>query len=204
MNILLLGNAGAGKDTIAEALGSGYNNVKFATALRELAVNTSTLTMEQLTDPYHKDAPVKYTVDFIGLAVYVGGLDGTPAPGDLRTPRDYLNWLGTGVLRQKDPEWHIRRTASQIHPDNNVFTDCRFVNEFDLVVERFNEQDLYVVIIKDRDGNMPYQFELSEIMAKLGWYASAADYDIDIKVLVNKYSTAEEFQRAALRVLTET
>ena len=200
MNILLLGNAGAGKDTVAEALGSDYHNIKFATALRELAVKTSTLNMEQLTEPDLKDAPTKYTVDYGFLASYVGGLEDIQAPNNLQTPRDYLNWLGTGVLRKKDPEWHIRQTSEQIHSDNNVFTDCRFVNEFELVANLFGD-NLTVLVIRDRNGTMPCEFEMMDIMVKLGWYALAAEYDLNVKIIDNHYSTAKEFQQAALSIL---
>lgn len=53
------------------------------------------------------------------------------------TMRDWLQFIGTDLIRANDPEWHVRRTLTSMDPNKNyVFDDARFPNEIEALINK--------------------------------------------------------------------
>lgn len=118
MLIGIMGNAGAGKDTIADLLVTwrGFTKLSFADPMKRFCQEIFDFSHEQLWGP--KEAKE------------------TPDPRwDGLTPRKALQLLGTEWGRQMHPDVWVRyaiRTAKDLGR-NAVLADCRFRNEFDAI-----------------------------------------------------------------------
>ena len=53
------------------------------------------------------------------------------------TMRDWLQFIGTDLIRSYDPDWHIKKTFAMMDPNKNyVFDDTRFPNEIEALIEK--------------------------------------------------------------------
>ena len=54
----------------------------------------------------------------------------------LNTVRDMLQYIGTNVIREYNPNWHVDKLREMIKPNTNyVFEDTRFPNEKKMLEE---------------------------------------------------------------------
>jgi len=146
--IILLGNKQVGKDTGASAIISKYPfayNVKFSAALKLLAAKVSNVPLA-LLEGGDRDAHFPdLHVNLHHLTDLFGALD-IKEPW-LSTPRELLIWLGTEVIRNKvSKEWHVEETFKALKPGMiPIFTDVRFANEINTVIDNFDRVDVALV-----------------------------------------------------------
>jgi hypothetical protein len=138
--IVIIGAAGAGKDTAADAiiqeLGSQdtYQNLKFAAPLKDLCANLFGWDRRKLdTDLEYKESK----------AMYPDGSACMSVAGETQTRRQILQHLGTDIFRNQvnDGIWLqaalVKAKASE-GVDVFVATDCRFHNELEFIQNNFN------------------------------------------------------------------
>lgn len=133
-HIIIGGRSKAGKSEAANAL-TGYTIIKFADALKDVVCAVVGITRPELEATKDNPRPI-----FIGgqqLAIINHHL-GFRAPAELLFNRTFdsirhlLKFLGTEVIREKDPDWHVRKLQSRIEPGVAYCAeDCRFRNERD-------------------------------------------------------------------------
>ena len=171
--IILLGNRQVGKDTAASAITTKYpftTNVKFSKALKELAASVTGLPVSVFAEgdrdiPFTIPSP---TLNWKLLATTLGITEIPLGYDDCLTPRDILIWLGTDVIRTHAGEgWHIHRTQEGLPVGKiPIFTDMRFENELDWVLETFDSVSVGLI---HRNG-FPvdcHELELSKVIHKL-------------------------------------
>lgn len=53
------------------------------------------------------------------------------------TMRDWLQFIGTDVIRAHDPDWHVKNTLALLEDDKDyVFDDTRFPNEIEALIDK--------------------------------------------------------------------
>ena len=143
----LTGLAGAGKDTVADALveHAGFTKVAFADELRQEVLHAfERADLQLLTDRATKETPSDRLalgwctdLEFVRAvnASQYGGAMPLEALDVPRSPRQILQWWGTEYRRAQDEEYwvallnnRIRTLQGQGQP-HIVVTDCRFPNE---------------------------------------------------------------------------
>jgi hypothetical protein len=144
--LLLMGPEGAGKSTVAEHLVAmhGFVELSFAGALREsalamwngIAAMSSEFPTLSLADTFDREKKEKPIGDFV--------LAGRPF-----SPRVLLQWFGTDILRNlvADDIWAhatLNRMRTEIAKGQRrfVFSDYRFSNERQSIIEFLRNQDL--------------------------------------------------------------
>lgn len=134
------GRCFSGKDELANICKQyGYTKLSFATPLKNLIIELTGLKdVEELNgkkneplgaefdeELYDKlsmltDIPVDYCMKYAASITKES------------TGRDWLQIIGTDLIRRYDPDWHVKRTVSMIEPDKKyVFDDTRFPNELE-------------------------------------------------------------------------
>ncbi len=145
--IVLMGAAGAGKDTVAELINevaypNSFNNsasIKFSRKLKWAVAEIFNLDVGDLDDPAYK---ARF------LARPIAGC---------KTVRELLQWFGTDLLRSYDEnvwvnamldeEWQVwENEKDDLPPDFYISTDCRFPNEQQALLDTF-ESCLFVRLV---------------------------------------------------------
>ena len=150
--IVILGAAGSGKDTAAnaiiETLGGqdvNFQNLKFAAPLKDMCALLFGWDRHRLdTDLEYKESKAHYP-------------DGSPCmqvAWETQTRRQILQILGTDIMRKQvnDGIWlQAAMVEAEASGGVDVFiaTDCRFDNELDFIYSNF---DRVLVIRVERDG----------------------------------------------------
>lgn len=117
----LIGKKQSGKSTAAKYLNEKYKfaELSFATRLKEGAMALFDLTEEQVNGP----SEIREAI----------------IPHYEMSARQILQWLGTDVLREKWPNFHVDVLRRQINHHNFydkwVITDVRFPNEIEFIKE---------------------------------------------------------------------
>lgn len=140
--LVLIGKAGAGKDTVADMIHEMHQSprprpFRFSAPLKEAVANIFGWAPNMLGDLAYKeekfDKPMKT-------------IDGR----NLWSRREVLQYIGTDVFRTLDSDVWINAALRAAHCTANAFdtngficTDCRFPNELDALVKHFGS--VYVV-----------------------------------------------------------
>lgn len=168
--VMVSGLAGAGKDTLGEALATmgGFVRVAFADGLKTL-----------VAQEFGIDVQVLHTQEGKAARVHPGSCS-----TDTRTWRDVLIQVGRRE-RERDPEVFARlavQTMVQIQesavPPRFVVTDFRFPLEWE-VMERTGWRMVHVHVT--RDGNTRPQFEADGLVGgPMGWRSPRPHVSIDV------------------------
>lgn len=148
----LTGPASSGKDTVADLLVThcGFVKLAFADPLKAEVSDAFGIEPLYLTRRETKEHPMtglalrKCLSDgFVGRMVvnHLNGKDGPLIDLDApRSPRQIMQWWGTDYRRAQDPNYWTKQTSARISymmrerlATRIVITDCRFVNEIDVV-----------------------------------------------------------------------
>lgn len=127
--VMLSGKAGAGKDTFAEMLGSAWERVSFADALKEVASVESNLPLKCFHSRSAKDTPM-----FIC--------------GEIQTPRDLLLTIGARYKAEFGNTCWVKKVVAKIKDSNSeyfVITDWRFPYEIEAVKNLLQDQEIETI-----------------------------------------------------------
>ena len=159
----LSGRKQSGKTELANVLKEyGYQVINFADQLKDLVCTIIGCTLITLNK--HKETESEYELsDFVKLI----SLE-TKVPENkifhyfskpFKTIREILQVLGTNIIREHNPDWHIIKTKERlIQGQKYVFADCRFPNEKKMIESMGGE--VYFVI---RPENTYYSNHISEV-----------------------------------------
>ena len=151
MIIAFVGKARSGKDTAANYLrekGIIEEKEQLARWLKDTAAELFNLPLALLEGLQgDREAPLAepkiFTAEhFMKIRAAVHPtyeiLKGVPLVGKtLRTPREILQFIGADVVRQLDPDFHVKGLAKRVDPRKvTAVTDVRFSNEIDGLKKR--------------------------------------------------------------------
>ena len=183
------GRKESGKTELANICVSlGYEKRSFATALKLLVCRViGFIAIEQLNEHKNKPIGITMTPNMIDIIVEETGFDKdwvesvTSKITEESTGRDWLQVIGTDMIREKDPDWHVRKTFETMEDGKKyVIDDTRFPNELKALKEMGAE--CWFIIRNKTDNISNHASEIS------------LDYkDFEYKVIVND-STLEEFR----------
>lgn len=143
----LTGLAGAGKDTVADALveQAGFVKLAWADELRQEVLQAfERANLHLLTERATKEEPTQClalgwctNLEFVQAvnAAHYGGAMPLEALDEPRSPRQILQWWGTEYRRAQDDQYWIALGCNRIRTlqgqgqQRIVVTDCRFPNE---------------------------------------------------------------------------
>lgn len=144
MIISLSGRLRSGKGEMASICEkNGFKRLYFAIPLKQLCAKLLNISIDELNNLKNNCKPIDiicskelvYTVanetkipyDFIEEKLLDKKLD---------TVRDMLQYIGTNVIREYNPNWHVDRLREMIKPNTDyVFEDTRFPNEKKMLEE---------------------------------------------------------------------
>lgn len=143
MLVVVAGRKSSGKTTIADYLRkAGYKRASFAGRLKRLTAAVYGWNEEDLWTDEGKEGllatPVEWgreEADRLGCMIGASRpLVSTPRVFSRR--REALQYIGTDVLREYDPDFHVNSLREDISAGGrHVLDDCRFVNELQLCRE---------------------------------------------------------------------
>lgn len=167
------GRKESGKTELANICeAGGYEKKSFATALKRLVCDiTGIATTEELNK--YKTIPIGKCIDDNCLDIFAEqtGLkreylkDKSDSITEKSTARDWLQVIGTDVIRAYDPDWHVRKTLESVEEGKKyVFDDTRFPNELKALNE-IGAECWYIIRAKtDNISNHPSENSLSYTM----------------------------------------
>jgi len=162
--ILICGQKGSGKTTASDILCeiTGLKQVALADALKRACALTTSIPLIHFNDQEYKEKPFRFPIRFkkphidaiftlFGYRVeefspYTEAIASRVVHTDVKNIREMLQFLGTEVLRNFDPDVHCKFLKnSKEFPA--IISDCRFKNEVD-----FFKNDSVVVYIERDTG----------------------------------------------------
>jgi len=184
------GRKESGKTELANiCVENGYEKRSFATALKKLVCSLLNLqSIDELNS--YKNKSIGKTVDDVMITIleqetgfdreYL--IDKCKAITEYSTGRDWLQVIGTDIIREKDPDWHVRKTFATMDDEKKyVIDDTRFPNELKALKE-MGAQCWFIIRNKtDNISNHPSENSLSYL-------------DFDYMVIVNN-GTLEDFRK---------
>ena len=184
------GRKESGKTELANICADyGYIKISFATALKKLVCFLLNLSSIDDLNQY-KTKPIGKTIDdyMVGVISEETGIgvdfikDVTKKITNESTGRDWLQVIGTDLIREKDPDWHVRKTFETMrHGKKYVIDDTRFPNELNALKEIGAE--CWFIIRNKTDNISNHKSE-----------TSLSYNDFDYNVIVNN-STLEDFRK---------
>ena len=164
MIVSLTGRKGSGKSVLADELvKQGFTKIGFADYLKSLVSCLYRLPLDSLNDPFLKEKVLKTPLLFGEEQItYIEKENDIIIHNrenkTFLTIREALQIIGTEVLRNADPDFHVKKLKDRIDPDKNyVCEDCRFPNELDLL-RSLNALCIYIM----RPANFIYDTHPSE------------------------------------------
>lgn len=150
----LFGRKHSGKSTCAKLLvDCGYTLLNFADALKQVVANTLDVSLQVLEEikDIDFDEPIILNSDAIkemsketGIPIeFFKELENV----ELKSPRHLLQILGTDIIRQYNPNWHINKIKEKILNNidkNYCIGDCRFLNEKKMI-EDLNGECWFII-----------------------------------------------------------
>lgn len=146
--ISLSGRLGSGKTELANiCINHGFERIYFAYPLKNLLkdffklknINELNLLKTKQMGVSGKD---ENTIEFFRDRLFPSLTDGEvakmlePIVPEF-TMRDWLQYIGTDIIRTHDPDWHVKNTLALLEEDKDyVFDDTRFPNEIEALIER--------------------------------------------------------------------
>lgn len=184
------GRKESGKTELANICAEhGYEKRSFATALKKLVcVLVGFQSIDELNS--YKNKPIGKCVDDAMINIleqetefereYL--IDKCKTITTDSTGRDWLQVIGTDIIREKDPDWHVRKTfATMENGKKYVLDDTRFPNELKALKE-MGAQCWFIIRNKtDNISNHPSENSLSYL-------------DFDYRIIVNN-GTLEDFRK---------
>lgn len=146
--ITLSGRLGSGKSELAQmCLNHGFERMYFACPLKNMVKDFFNLeSVEQLnllktkkmgTSGTDKKAIEFFTERLYPLCTEEEITKRLEVVNEDFTMRDWLQFIGTDLIRSYDPDWHIKKTFAMMDPNKNyVFDDTRFPNEIEALIEK--------------------------------------------------------------------
>lgn len=182
MIISISGRKGSGKSELAKiCIERGFIPLKFADSLKDLVCHV--LDMDRQTLEIEKETVISYTFSEINLN-YFEEYSGIPFDylrnlllGKVFTSaREILQYVGTEVIRNYNPNWHSDKLRAKIEEGKNyVVDDMRFLSEKNSISDL--DVKFFFII---RPANFEYSNHSSEI--SLNWSHFEED-----KVLINNF-----------------
>lgn len=169
MIIYFVGKKGSGKSTCSQWLieNQGFQKLSFAKSLKECVAHLYDIDEKLLDSLEYKEAKLdkpwvwdayafQKLCGFYGMAALCRA-----EVKSFSTPREAMQYIGTDILREIDPEFHINRTKDKIIKANTdgediCLDDCRFCNETDML-NKYGGIGIYI----DRPG-LPHNDHISE------------------------------------------
>lgn len=158
--VAICGAAGSGKDTFVERWNESpffpVENVKFARLINEISHSLfgDHIKYEDRNNTLKIEVDLLHTIlaDYTPQAA--GMLSGVLTSSIHMSWREFAQWLGTSVIRNKDPNFFVRDVEAQLsrieHEGGVAFlTDARFNNELELA-------SLGVLLKRDTDIRLEF------------------------------------------------
>lgn len=167
----------------------GYEKLSFATALKKLVCKLVGFNSTEHLNEY-KNKPIGVTISdsMLNILVDETGFERewinemSNKITEKSTGRDWLQVIGTDIIREKDPDWHVRKTFENIKEGNKyVIDDTRFPNELKALKEM--EAECWFIIRNKTDNISNHASE-----------TSLTYLDFDYNVIVNNI-TLENFRK---------
>lgn len=171
--ISLSGRLGSGKTELANICTKhGFERMYFAFPLKNLlkdffkleGINELNLLKNQQMGVSGSD---EYTVEFFRDRLFPSLPDDEVAKMLVPivpefTMRDWLQYIGTDVIRAYDPDWHVKNTLALLDENKDyVFDDTRFPNEIEALIKK-GAETWYIVRNKtDNVSNHESETKLS-------------------------------------------
>lgn len=134
------GRKESGKTELANILvNAGYERKSFATSLKNLVCKLTGLNnINELNDKKNTPLGVEMNNEILHEFIEHTGFDLDVCRELCKninkdsTGRDWLQIIGTDVIRKCDPDWHVKKTMESLEPCKKyVFDDTRFINELE-------------------------------------------------------------------------
>jgi hypothetical protein len=193
MIISLSGRKKSGKTELSKILSKNYNFeiLHFADSLKNLMCKL--LSVDRTEYEKIKESNINYKISNNDL-IYISKILNT----DINTliklnlnnkeffnVRDMIQFIGTEIIRNVYPNWHIEQLQKQIDPDKNYcIDDTRFINEFNFV-KSINSINWYIIM----PTNMNISNHVSE--TELNWTMFGKNIiinDSKLDILQNKWN----------------
>jgi|LakMenE18May11ns_1017448.scaffolds.fasta_scaffold9918494_3 hypothetical protein len=140
MIISISGRKSSGKTILAnEVVKRGFKKISFADKLKKVTAELVGCCIEDLCDPQLKEEKFDKPIFWLDIQSKLESILGKKINKEIENKllynrRDALQFLGTEVLREVDPEFHINSLKEQIEPNKDyVLDDTRFLNELDIL-----------------------------------------------------------------------
>jgi hypothetical protein len=140
MIISISGRKSSGKTILAnEVVKRGFKKISFADKLKKVTAEVLSCSVEDLCHPILKEEKLNKPINWLEIKIKLESILNTKINKDIENKtlynrRDALQFIGTEVLREVDPEFHINSLKEQIEPDKNyVLDDTRFLNELKIL-----------------------------------------------------------------------
>lgn len=197
----LMGAKGAGKSTAYQIISKKAESqeVILAGKLKDVCAEVLDVPRGDFDDPLKKEKDMPWPV-FLETSTVLSlfAQYGYEPPFDqhvrphigmvLHTPRQIAQYVGTEVLRNYDPDVHIKAAISGVTAPVGVVTDIRFPNEYQYFADNFEHfipifiSNLAAEINADKDSHASeaYRKELAKL----------AQYTIDNNGTLKKFENA--------------
>jgi hypothetical protein len=136
------GRCRSGKTELAKVcVEHGYKKLYFALPLKQLCANILEATVEALNQAKDKGIDISLRIndnicDILSTetGIPIEQVKETCYGKTLNTVREMLQFIGTDLIRNYNPDWHVNRIKEMINPElDYVIDDVRFPNEKKLI-----------------------------------------------------------------------
>ena len=147
------GRLASGKSELASICEQyGYTKLYFALPLKQLCADLLDVSIDELNRLKRNNQPIDITVndDWVDIIhtetnIPYEVINSIINGKVIHTVRELLQAVGTDVIRQFNPNWHVERIREMIKPNNKyVIDDVRFPNEKNMI-EEMNGVCWYVI-----------------------------------------------------------
>jgi len=196
MVISISGRKTSGKSEISKIFKeNGFIVLHFADALKNLVCEVLNCNREELeiikekkinfkfTDDLIKKVAIKTEIEYDKIKLLLQGKE-------FEEPRNILQYIGTEIIRNNNPNWHINEVKKQIKEGQNyIFDDCRFENEKKFLEEELSAICWYII----RPVNFNISNHTSETSLNWSYFDEVYINNTSLKVLRKKWKQYLEF-----------
>lgn len=169
MIIALAGRKQSGKTLLAKvAEKHGFERLSFASSLKDVISKLLNINEEDMLNLKEKVINFSFTSEKIDqLSLFTGlsikDLNPICLGKTILTGREFMQFLGTEVIRRLNPNWHVEQLEKKLGNGNYIVDDLRFGNEKNLLEKK---GALLFFIIRPRQ----FEYDHHESETSLRWH----------------------------------